>query len=301
MGLFGKKLPYTKHLSITPAQPVPGRSGIAIAACVRNEARYIGEWLRFHLAVGVRHFYVYDDGSTDGTADIIRDVAGSHATIMPWAGRMTDVSSRNLLNSQAIAFAHAILNFGALYERMAFIDADEFLLPKQGDTVMEALAGAKGFPNISLPWHMFGTGGHKTRPEGGVLRNYLVRARDPLSRLKNASNFKCIVDPCAVKEVSIHQFQTLEHGEMTANDEGRTFTRKGRKKPEFYSARFLQLNHYYSKSGQDLEEKLKRGPASPASRERYNERVLSAVANIEVDTVEDRAMVDFLDRTGINL
>jgi hypothetical protein len=301
--LFGKKKhPFTKQLTITPPKPDAEREGIAIVSCVKNEARFIADWITFHQAVGVVHFHLYDDGCEDDTIAIARRLLAADAlTVMPWKGRMIDTPTQALLNSQSIAFAHSILNFGSRYERMAFIDVDEFLLPKKGETIMEALAEAKGFPNISLPWHMFGTSGHETRPPGSILRNYTVRGADPMSRKKNASNFKCIVDPCQVSEVSIHHFSTTAHGEETANDVGAVFSRNGRKSSGFYSSKCLQLNHYYSKSKQDLEEKLSRGPASPASRQNYEDRVMTAVRNIEDDTVVDVAMVEFIDRRGLFL
>lgn len=301
MRLFRKKIPYTKQLAITPPRPAPDRAGIAVVTCVKNEGRYIADWLKFHQAVGVVHFYIYDNGSTDDGMRIVEEVLDKSAfTIIPWAGGMVDVSLGHLLNWQAVAFAHAILNFGSRYKWMAFIDVDEFLLPKKGRTIEEALAGAKGAPNISLPWHMFGTSGHKSPPKGSILRNFTRRSADPLSSRKNASNFKCIVDPCEVSEVSIHHFSTAKHGENSANDVGSFFSRKGRKHKAFYSSECIQLNHYYSKSEEELREKLSRGPASPASRKRYEDRVLSAMKNIEADTVEDNAMIAFLDKHKID-
>lgn len=301
MRFFRKKLPYTKQISINAPAPSPERHGIAIVACVKNEADYLEEWLRYHKAVGIRRFYLYLDHCTDDTASVIDSMREAvDICLIPWAGRMVDTSTENILNSQAIAFAHSILNFGADFRWMAFIDVDEFLLPKQTATVEEALTAAGGFPNISLPWHMFGSDGHIRKPSNGVLRNYTRRASNPLSDLKNVRNYKCIVDPASVTEVSIHQFSTKEHGELTANDAGFVTSRKGRKKSNFYSAANLQLNHYYGKSREELERKLARGPASPASRARYEERVRSAVANIESDLVEDRAMIDFLDRIGLD-
>ncbi|MDX6805622.1 glycosyltransferase family 92 protein [Terrihabitans rhizophilus] len=303
MRFFSKKEPYTKQLSILPPAASRYRRGVAVAAVVKNEASYIGEWLHYHRAVGINQFIIYDDGSTDGTSEVIRQTAPPESfQIIPWAGRLIDAPTGNILNSQAIAFAHAILNFGSAYRWMAFIDVDEFLLPKSARTVEDALGAAGGFPVVSLPWHMFGPGTHVERPSGPVLRNYTTRAADPLSSKKNVSNFKCIVDPCAVSKVSIHHFESTQHGECTANDAGiKAPTRKARKDKSFYSSANLQLNHYYTKSREELEAKLARGPASPASRPRYEARVRSAVASIESDLVEDRAMIDFLDRTGIEL
>jgi hypothetical protein len=302
MHLFRKKPPYTKRIEIEPPQPAEDRHGVAIVTHLKNEESYIAEWILFHRAVGIRHFFVYDNGSTDKTLDILSGLLPpTDLTVIPWVFGLKDVSTDHLLNSQVVAFAHAIRNFGSNYRWMAFIDTDEFLLPKSGNTVEEALKGVNGFPNVSLPWHMFGTSGHRERPDGPVLRNYTMRSADPMSRLKNASNFKCIVDPCQVVEVSVHHFRTAGNGDVTSNDSGEHFTQKLRKSKEFYSGKFLQLNHYYTKSQDELQAKLARGPASPASRQRYITRVTTAVESIEKDQIEDRHMIDFIDRNGISL
>jgi glycosyltransferase involved in cell wall biosynthesis len=302
MRLFNKKAPFTKRLEIEPPTPAADRHGVAIATVVRDEEHYIAEWVSFHRAVGVRHFLVYDDGSTDRTVAILRDLLPpAELTILPWRFGMRDVSMKLPVNRQVFAFAHAILNYGSEFRWMAFIDADEFLLPKKGRTVEEALEGAQGFPNVSLPWHMFGTSGHKTRPRGPVTHNYMLRSRDPMSRLKNAMNFKCIVDPCAVSEVSVHHFHTREFGDRTANDAGRVVPLDQRKSPDFYSSDHLQLNHYYTRSQEEFARKIARGGVSPTVWEKRKTRLTIALHNIEKDQVEDRAMVEFLRRNAIEL
>jgi hypothetical protein len=302
MRLFNRKAPFTKRIEIEPPSPRPDRRGIAIATVLRDEEHYIGEWASFHRAVGVRHFFIYDDGSTDRTLSTLRDLLPEEElTILPWRFGMRDVRIGLPLNRQVLAFAHAILNFGADFRWMAFIDVDEFILPKTGRTIEEALAGAKGFPNISLPWHMFGTSGHKTRPDGPVTRNYTLRAADPMSRLENVMNFKCIVDPCAVSEVSVHHFHTREFGDRTANDSGHVFPLAKRKSPDFYSSRHLQLNHYYTRSEEEFMKKIERGGVSPTPWEKRKTRLSIALKNLEKDQVEDFSMIQFLDRGGISI
>lgn len=302
MGWLKPKVADAKKLIIDPPKPQKGRHGIAIAVCVKDEASYIEEWVRFHRAVGIRHFYIYDNGSTDDTRAILRDLLDEDAlTIIPWAGWMKDAATETRLNGQVIVFAHAILNFGGAYRWMAFIDVDEFLLPKEGQTVEQALAAVGDFPNVSLPWHMFATSGHEKRPNGPLTLSYTMRGADPMTRKENVSNFKCIVDPCEVIEVSVHQFKTREFDDLTANDAGKRFTRRARKSPDFYSNRFLQLNHYYTKSREELMAKIARGWSYDTSPTKYRDKVLSMVRSIEEDVVEDRAMVDFIERNGIDL
>ncbi|MBD9375319.1 glycosyltransferase family 92 protein [Rhizobium sp. ARZ01] len=302
MRWFGKHRSGIKTLSITPPKPEPARNGVAITACVKDEGRYIGEWARFHKAVGVGHFIIYDNGSTDDSCDVLREVLEpGELTIVPWAGRVLSTKTDQLIDGQVLAFAHAILNFGGRFRRMAFIDADEFLLPRTGTTIEEALVATGDFPNVSLPWHMFGTSGHKSRPVGPVVHNYTKRSAEPLSRQEHSTNFKCIVDPCEVVEVTIHQFKTRQFGDLTMNDAGYRTSRNGRKDPQFYSNAYLQLNHYYSKSAEEMAAKLARGSNYAASAERFAEKISIIVRNIEQSEVEDRAMIDFIADHGIKL
>lgn len=302
--MFGLKTKrhLTRELAITPPAAELNRHGIAIVACVKDEASYIEEWVRFHQAVGIRHFHLYDDGSTDGTLDVLQQaLKPQELTVVPWKMRMRDERSGEYLNGQTIAFAHAILNFGGRYDRMAFIDVDEFLLPKKGRTLEEALRGAGGFPNVSLPWHMFGHSGHFSRPAGPVCLNYTMRVSDPMQQNLDASNFKCIVDPVEVTKVGVHHFQTRSHGDRTANDAGNVVPKKERKADEFYSAEFIQLNHYYAKSVEELKEKTDRGWSFDGSTEKYRNKVANTIKYIEANTVEDRSMPKFIEENGIDL
>lgn len=289
-------------LSFAPPAPKPGRHGVAIVACVKNEAAYITEWLRFHRAVGIRHFILYDHGSTDETADEIRRTLPPEAfTLLPWNGGAVAPKLDRLIDWQVVAFAHAIQNFGGEYRHMAFIDADEFLLPKQGSTVDEALAATGGFPNVALPWHMFGTSGHKTKPDAPVTVSYTMRSADPMSRLKHASNFKCIVDPSEVVQASVHSFKTRSYGNIACNDAGKRAAGKEREQPGFYSNAFLQLNHYYSKSEEEFAAKLARGAIYTLTSKLIADRMTTTIRNIQLSQVEDRAMADFVERRGIML
>lgn len=291
-----------KSLTITPPQPVSDRRGVAIALCVKNEARYIAEWVRFHRAVGVCHFIVYDNGSTDGTCEVLREeLKQKHLTIVPWAGKLTAAKANQLIDSQVLAFAHAILNFGGRFWRIAFIDADEFLLPRAGQTIEQALASAGGFPNVSLPWHMFGTSGHHRRPAGGILMNYTRRAANPIGAGEPASNFKCIIDPCEITEVAVHHFKTREFGDLTSNDAGYRADRKGRKQAQFYSNAAIQLNHYYSKSEEEMLAKIARGSNYAQSADKLEAKMRTTLRTIQLDEIEDLAMVRFLKDNNINL
>ena len=186
----------------------------------------------------------------------------------------------------------------AAFRWMAFIDADEFLVPKRAASIPEALAHLGEARNLSLPWHMFGRSGHVAPPEGGVLRNYLRRARDPMSEVRGVRAFKCLVDPCHLTAVRVHSMETDGSGRTLQRPRASRSRSGSATRPGFYSADHLQLNHYYTRSEAELAAKIGRGPNLTAKRSEYERKVRRTVANIEADEVEDRAALDYLARIG---
>ena len=100
--------------------------------------------------------------------------------------------------------------------------------------------------HVSLPWQMFGRGGHEAPPEGGIVANYTRRMRTT-EGARHALNWKCIVDPSRVTGVRVHGMEIDGKGEGV-NDAGVPAAHSAREKAGFYSAEFLQLNHYYTRS-----------------------------------------------------
>ena len=285
------------RIAIDPPAERPGRAGLALVLIVRNEARHIGEWARFHLLAGVRHIHVYDNGCTDRTIPILRAVAGEAMTVLPWDQKFRDGLRGNEIHNQVLAYAHATRNFGGDFRWMSYLDADEFLVPK-GAGLDQALQGLAHCRNISLPWHMFGRSGHVSAPEGGVLRNYTRRNPDPMSAVKGLRNFKMIVDPCHVTGLKVHQIET-DGATDTCNDRGQRFTARTRDSPAFYTAENIQLNHYYTRSDAELRAKIARGPNLTTPDADHLRRVLRKVAHIEAGEVEDRRALEFLARRGV--
>ena len=100
------------------------RPHIVMTLLVKNEEQMLAQQIEFHHALGVDHFIVTDNNSTDGTPDIIRryqdkgwvvDVIEEHATDYEqkaWVDRMVELA-------RAKHHADWIIN----------ADADEFWLP----------------------------------------------------------------------------------------------------------------------------------------------------------------------------
>ena len=291
---FFKARPISK-LAVLPPLAKPERSGVAIPIIVKNEARYIEEWARFHLLAGVSHFIVYDNGSTDETVALLRaSVPAQALTIVPWAQSLRDGRSGAEIHNQVLAFAHALANYGARFRWMAFVDVDEFIIPKADASLAAALERLGDAGHVSLPWQMFGRSGHQTPPEGGIVANYTRKMRTT-EGARHALNWKCIVDPSRVTGVRVHGME-IDGKAEGVNDAGVAAAHSARETAGFYSTEFLQLNHYYTRSNKDLQDKLDACLIASVALQKHARRVMRIVAEIEADEIEDTAAIDFLAR-----
>jgi hypothetical protein len=82
-------------------------------------------------------------------------------------------------SSQWWAYNDCINRFRHRHRWLGFIDADEFIVlhdSTPGDDVPPDINafmhGYEGYGGLAVNWRVFGSSGHKTRPQGGVLVNY---------------------------------------------------------------------------------------------------------------------------------
>ena len=292
---FRKSAPSrASRINIRPPAPAQQRADLALVLIARNEAARISDWLAFHALAGVSHVYLYDHGSTDETAQIAHDFTGCPVTVLPWQLDTSEAKTGMILPRQILAYAHAICTFGGGYHRMGFIDTDEYLVPRNAASLPEALADIDSV-NLSLPWTMFGHGGHDAAPIDAVPFAFRQRAPHATGPLLN---FKCIVDPCDVIQVSTHKFQTATHGNISSNTLGQTAPNTGRS-GDFVTQEVIQLNHYYLMSREQMNAKLEGPAVSGSAKDQRAAAVLRKAALIEEAPVTDTAAVDFLARHGI--
>jgi hypothetical protein len=121
---------------------------VVMTLLVRDEADIIDSQIRFHLARGVDFFVVTDNGSTDGTTDILEAHAREghlHVIREP-----RDVSQEASVTSIARL---AATTYGA--DWVINSDADEFWWPLRG-TLKDAFASVpKAVGKVRAPWRHF--------------------------------------------------------------------------------------------------------------------------------------------------
>lgn len=290
------KVGRASKVNITAPTPNPDRHGLAIVAILRNEADYLHDWLTFHTLAGAREIILYDNGSTDNTLKIARNFTGLKVTILPWILSAISHKPAVVLPQQIMAYCHAVCTFGANFRWLAFIDIDEFIVPRNKMTILDVLENLEDHSNISLPWIMFGHNKHKAQPDMPVPFAYTQRSPDLSGALLN---FKCIVDPCDVTQVSTHKFRTKTMGRNTTNSLGKVKSVKARGNTSFLTEEHLCLNHYYLKSQDETEAKISGGAVSGVSKTQRETAIRLKARLIEANTVSDTSAIDFLMQHNI--
>jgi hypothetical protein len=273
--------------AMSQAKPTRYLSAVVI---VKDEGPYLQEWLEFHRLVGVQHIYLYDNGSSDGTEQVLSDfIRSGYVTRIPWLSFVRDGSP------QKFAYAHALSNFGTAWRWMALIDADEFLFPTEADNIPSVLTRFEHLPAIAVYWRVFGFSGHEKRPPGLLIENFTMRAPfPPEPRVKRyLLKFKSLVDPSKVSAVVSPHVVRLENGSVGTCTEDGILVPSDDEREQVCNGH-LRINHYYSKSREEIEQKLSRGSGAGIPLSKKREIVSKRIDLIEMDLIEDKIIQRFL-------
>jgi hypothetical protein len=154
MHIMAAKLALVSFSLLLLLRVAAAEAGAPVAVCtvVRDEAAVLDEWLVFHLWQGVGHMYVYDDGSSDATAEVLAHyVRAGLVTHTPWPIQGTpslrldgngddDGTGAEVLcdaaylrahpdaanGCQLAAFDHCLGHYGQHHRWLLFVDVDEF-------------------------------------------------------------------------------------------------------------------------------------------------------------------------------
>lgn len=246
---------------------------LAICAIFKNEARYLREWLTFHEGVGVQHFYLYNDNSTDDFEIVIA----------PWVERGMITLKNWPSKSQVAAYNDCIKRHRMDTRWLAFIDIDEFLFSPTGKILPEVMQDYSDMSGVFVYWILFGSSGHVSPPEEPVIESYsscLGRTRAMVDEFdhgksKDRSNYvtgwardgKSVVNPRRVRFHKVHQPKRLWYGALV--DE-RFRTPRQRRSDCDMPCDVLRINHYWSKSIAELKIKVDRGSIANRGRPSRN-------------------------------
>lgn len=230
---------------------------VQIATMVLNEARNLAEWIAFHEIVGVRRFLIYDEGSTDGTRELLEELPS--VVVVDWSSEGRTPAP--FADRQLGVYADAMTRADARW--LAFIDADEYLFSPRYRSLPTVLRAYEDHDAVAVCGLIFGTNDVAT-PQPRTIRAYTRRATE------GHPNVKSIVQLTRGRPRAL----TPHHFDCATVDE----LRRPVYGPHATALTFehLRINHYFTRSVEEAQAKMRR----PVRRG----GLLGPALNAELDT-----------------
>ena len=258
----------------------------SVAVILKNEARYIREYVLFYQSTGADRVYIYDNDSDDNLLEAIEPFLKSGFVVYrKWPGRKVHTA----------AYRDVVRRTKNKTKWLALVDSDEFLFSPIS-RMPEQLHGYEDYPGIGVNWVVFGPNGHQKSPDGLVMDNYTTALMDYDAMIN--CHIKSIVQPRQVYCVCHTHFCIYKKGRYAVDTcrkpidnynayrkgAGRAFT------PKNYRDVF-RINHYRTRSLEDLRNKCARGTADGAPDKDFQIQLRP----FEAPLVEDKSIIPYAD------
>lgn len=127
---------------------------VSLCLIFYNEAKYLREWIEYHRIIGIDHFYLYNNNSTDNYVDVLQPYVDSG---------LVDVILWQDKPGQMTAYIDCARRYGEESEWIGFIDTDEFIVPIAHDNIKNFLAKFSRRGSVFINWKCFGYNGKLDR------------------------------------------------------------------------------------------------------------------------------------------
>ncbi|GMH25709.1 hypothetical protein Nepgr_027552 [Nepenthes gracilis] len=145
---------------------------MCVCTMLRNQARFLQEWIMYHAKIGVQRWFLYDNNSDDDIKRVIKmlNYLNYNVTrhLWPW------------IKSQEAGFAHCALRARGHCKWVGFIDVDEFFHSPLDLSLGDVVRGQSKVGNVGevrIFCYNFGPSGLKKVPRKGVTVGYTCRTR----------------------------------------------------------------------------------------------------------------------------
>ncbi len=178
-----------------------------IAAIIKDEHSGLLEWIAYHRVLGVQGFIIADNSSRDGS----RELLGALARL----GLVTVLDHPTVAEQkpQLPAYERILRSSPTAVDLLAFIDADEFLLPTSPEQSLTDFIASRfddeSVSALALNWANFGSSGELFAEDGLVTERFTKRAPQPFNV---HHNFKSVVRPQRVKRFHNPHYAELRYG-----------------------------------------------------------------------------------------
>ncbi|HAT62563.1 MAG TPA: hypothetical protein DCS83_08525 [Prevotella sp.] len=233
-----------------------------ICATFKDEKLSLKQWVEYHKIIGVDHFYLYNNNSTDKYMDELQTYI--------------DEGIVDLINwpmphpAQLPAYMDCFMHHKNDTQWIAFIDLDEYICPIYKNNIKLWIKKYENYPSVYVYWKIFGDSGRIDHDLNKPIIEQYFCSWDRLSDVGKTfvnTNFEMVeLKPKYLHEISCyinflgHKFKIPPINEFRKYVALKT-NRVGlfRHKEDFT----IQINHYVTKSyGEYVLNKRRRGPGT---------------------------------------
>lgn len=222
----------------------------SICCIFKDEALNFREWLEYYKIIGVDHIYAYNNDSKDNYREILQPyIDEGFVSLEDYPGKFAQIPAYSKCFSE-----HRNETFW-----LAFIDLDEFIVPKEKNSIKDWIKPFEKYPSVIIYWLMFGTNGI-INPDYSKLtiEQYTCSFKD----LRNVGKI-CLNTYFTPVKMYHHYikcwvpFWGFHFKVMSVNESGQfIYDFDGHKVPFRNS---IQMNHYWSKSLSEYVAKINKG------------------------------------------
>ena len=233
---------------------LPFKYEVVIQAIARQEEKYLKEWIEHHINLGIEHIFLYDNNDEDGLDDFLKNTLNEY-----YYSKIDVIPFHDYHDMQQYDALYDAVNKHK-YEAKWFlsIDIDEFLyLEVDIKTFLQMFSDAS---QIYLSWESFNADGQLYYEDKPVMERF-----KQTFQCLDAGQGKILFRPTRLKKWGIHS-ATLTKGK-TVNVLHQEII------PPQSFANIYQvawIKHYFTKSLEEWNEKIKRGCCDKYYCRRYS-------------------------------
>lgn len=215
---------------------------LVICAIFKNEEFYLKEWIEYHRLIGVEHFYLYDNGSTDRSVAILKPYIKAKLVDLVSYPIETNNQLDHTIHVQMPAYKSGLAIAKKTATWAAFIDVDEFIMPVKRFHLKKILRKYEEFGGLCINWQNYGTSFMDSLAPGELIIEKLI--------WKSFTNalahrmVKTIVQPTRVRAMHDPHAFFYEEGYYAVNSNKQPLP-DGRSYQEDILTDIIRINHYW--------------------------------------------------------
>jgi hypothetical protein len=237
-----------------------------VLVCIaKGERPYIEEFIAYYLKLGFYKIIIYDNSDSNE----LKFLNSSNVQVIHYPG----------IGKQIPAYNDFIKRHKHLYDYVAFFDVDEFLVLKRHTNINDFCLQYIFSGALGVNWYIFGNNGHTKYEPKGVLERFTRRSSIMDHHVKTIAKCSDLVS------------MMIHHPNRLNNSAFKNISGNVIRGPFNFNKddTVVQLNHYMTKSDEELKKKINRGRATTIFKRKFDE----LKGFLYFNDIEDTSAKDF--------